>query len=208
MMNIDKGSFDELSDSEIWDSFRDGSEAAFEFIYQKFFDRLFQYGCQFTADRSLVEDAIQELFIELRRRSSHLSATDNILPYLYNAFRRKIIRLRDKARRNKEFDSNKSFEITISVEEEIVAKDLHNEDKERLEKAMLGLSEKYREVVYHFYYENLSYIEIQEILGFDNIKSVRNLLYKALKSLRNAMSIVLLLFLFIPKELNKQSLAV
>ncbi|MEQ8546758.1 MAG: sigma-70 family RNA polymerase sigma factor [Cyclobacteriaceae bacterium] len=195
---IDHESMDELTDGELWDLFRHGNDAAFDFIYQQYFDRLYNYGRQFTSHIAIVEDAIQELFIELRRRSSFLSPTDRILPYLYNAFRRKIIRLRDKELKNQEFDVSKSFEITVSVEDEIITNDLEKEDLQKLQLAIQELSPKYREIIYHFYYENLSYTEIQEVLGFDNVKSVRNLLYKALKSLRKGMTHTLLLtdFLF------------
>ncbi len=184
-----------LQDSEIWDLFIGGSDAAFDHIYQSYFDRLYNYGCQFTPDHSLVEDAIQELFIELRKRSAHLSKTDKILPYLYSAFRRKIIRLRDKAQKNVEFDYSKSFNITLSIEDKIVAKELEEEDLKKLHEALEALPENYKEVIYHFYFENLSYSEIQEILGFDHVKSVRNLLYKALKSLRKLI-IIFLVILF------------
>ncbi|MFT7231845.1 MAG: RNA polymerase sigma factor (sigma-70 family) [Cyclobacteriaceae bacterium] len=196
MNKVNKESYNDLSDAELWDQFRGASDSAFDFIYQKFYDRLYNYGHQFTPDQALVEDAIQELFIDLRRRSGHLSATDKILPYLYNAFRRKIIRLRDKERKNQEFDTSKSFAITLSIEDEIITNDLEREDLQKLQSAMKGLSPKYREVIYHFYYENLSYSEIQEVLGFDNIKSVRNLLYKALKSLRRGMILFLLIIRF------------
>ncbi|MEQ8238370.1 MAG: hypothetical protein RIA69_04115, partial [Cyclobacteriaceae bacterium] len=73
---IDHESMDELTDGELWDLFRHGNDAAFDFIYQQYFDRLYNYGRQFTSHIAIVEDAIQELFIELRRRSSFLSPTD------------------------------------------------------------------------------------------------------------------------------------
>ncbi|MFT5642064.1 MAG: RNA polymerase sigma factor (sigma-70 family) [Cyclobacteriaceae bacterium] len=194
---MDHESMEDRSEGELWDSFRSGNDAAFDFIYQKYFDRLYNYGRQFTPHTAIVEDAIQELFIELRRRSSFLSPTDSILPYLYNAFRRKIIRLRDKELKNQDFDISKSFEITVSVEDEIITNDLEKEDLQKLQSAIQELSPKYREIIYHFYYENLSYTEIQEVLGFDNVKSVRNLLYKALKSLRKGMTHTLLLTAFL-----------
>ena len=39
------------------------------------FEALFQYGCQFTKNESLVEDALQDMFIELRekRKADHNS---------------------------------------------------------------------------------------------------------------------------------------
>jgi hypothetical protein len=91
-MKKSQGNEQERSDLELWNLFRSGSEPAFEYIYQTYFDKLYNYGCQFTQDHGLVEDVLQELFLELKQRCRHLSETDNIQPYLYSAFRRKLIR--------------------------------------------------------------------------------------------------------------------
>lgn len=187
------------SDTEVWNLFRSGSEAAFEFIYQQYFDKLYNYGCQFTQDHALVEDVLQELFMELRRRCSHLSETDNILPYLYSAFRRKLIRARNKQSRFKSMDQQQSFSIvSATAEEAIIDRETEAEARMKLKKGITGLSERHREIIFLFYYENLSYEEIQQIQGFDNIKSARNLLYKALQSLRKKLSSLPILLLLWP----------
>ncbi len=188
----------ELSDFEIWNLFRSGSDSAFNYIYQKYFNKLYNYGCQFTQDQSLVEDTLQDLFIELKRRCGHLSPTDKILPYLYSAFRRKIIRFRAKLSRFKELDSNDSFLIVAGVDEFIIKDEEERENYLRLQKALNELPEKYREIIYLFYYENLSYEEIQEIQGFANIKSARNLLYKAVNTLRMRIAPFFLLLSLCP----------
>lgn len=187
-MNLNRNdNYEQLTDLEIWNLFRSGSHSAFEFIYQKYFDKLFNYGCQFTKDHSLVEDALQDLFLELNRRKEHLAETNKILPYLYSSFRRKIIRFRDRLSRFRELDSSHSFEFVVSIEDAIIDNDSKEENLKRLRTTMNGLSEKHREVIFLFYYENLSYEEIMVIQGFENIKSARNLLYKALSYLRKSM---------------------
>jgi len=197
-MNLKAGKqFEELTDAEIWNQFCLGVESAFEYIYTSNFGRLYNYGCQFTTNTALVEDAIQELFIDLRRRREHLSPTHKILPYLYTAFRRKIIRLRDKESRNQEFEENKSFEITLSVEDKIIKEDIEKEDLQKLQSAVASLTPRHREVIYYFYYENMGYAEIQQILGFEDIKSVRNLLYSTLKTLRKKITHTLLLAIWL-----------
>ena len=183
----------ELSDFEIWNLFRAGSDSAFDYIYQQYFDKLYNYGCQFTQDQSLVEDTLQDLFIELKLRCGHLSQTDKILPYLYSAFRRKIIRFRGKLSRFKELDSADSFAIIAGADESIIKDEEERENHLRLQKALNELPENYREIIYLFYHENLSYEEIRAIQGFTNIKSARNLLYKAINTLRNRIILFFLL---------------
>lgn len=183
----------ELSDGEIWNLFRSGSDSAFDYIYQKYFDKLYNYGCQFTQDQSLVEDILQDLFIELKLRCAHLSQTDKILPYLYSAFRRKIIRFRAKQSRFKILDSQDLFPIIAGTNEFIINDEEERENHLRLQKALNELPENYREIIYLFYYENLSYEEIRAIKGFINIKSARNLLYKAITTLGKRITIFFLL---------------
>lgn len=192
-MNKGQISEHELSDFEIWNLFRSGSEPAFDFIYKTYFDKLFNYGCQFTKDHLLVEDVLQDLFLDLKRRSNHLSETDKILPYLYSAFRRKIIRFRDKLSRFKDLDGEESFQFVLGAEQSIIESESKKESLLRLKMAMDALPENHREIIFLFYYENLSYEEIKEIQGFENIKSARNLLYKAIKSLKEGIKSALTL---------------
>lgn len=190
----------ELSDLEIWNRFRSGNDAAFAFIYQAYFDKLYNYGCQFTRDHTLVEDVLQELFIELKRRAGHLSETNKIQPYLYSAFRRKLIRYRNKQSRHKALDEQKSFSIVagVNVEESIIEDELSQENRLRIKQGVDSLSERHREIIFLFFYENLSYEEIREIQGFEHVKSARNLLYKALQSLRAKLTSLLLFLLSLP----------
>src|SRR5690606_26189782 len=71
-----------FDDGQVWDAFREGDEAAFVFIYESYFDRLFAYGLRVAGDAYLVEDAIQELFIDLRNNRNRLKETDSIKFYL------------------------------------------------------------------------------------------------------------------------------
>lgn len=195
-MHIRKKENETISDFELWEMFKEGSELAFEKIYATYFDRLFNYGCQFTSNKVIVEDALQELFLELHRRKNKLSSTSVILPYLYKAFRRKIIRLRDKENRFDTIDSSvTSFQIELSVEDEMVDAETKEEQKKALKRALNDISEKHREMIFLFYYENMTYEEIQEIQGFENIKSARNLLYKAISALKDAIKIPVSIFI-------------
>src|SRR5690606_38624939 len=76
-----------LSEQELWDLFRKNDEEAFSVIYRKYFPILFNYGHQFTKDRDLIKDTIQDLFIYLREKRSGLSSTTSVKFYLYRAYK-------------------------------------------------------------------------------------------------------------------------
>ncbi len=174
------------ADREIWQMFKNGHEGAFRFIYEEYIDQLFRYGYRLTGNREMIKDTIQDLFIELRN-SRNLSDTDCIRFYLLKALRFKIVHaLKKQDRKNwllREYDFF-NFKIEVSHEVKILNRQLEEENKERLKRALLKLNDKQREAIYYFYYENLNYAQVASIMGFTNVKSARNLIYKSLDFIR------------------------
>lgn len=184
--------FESMDDRLIWRSFKSGDESAFIYIYKKYFKNLHNYGFQFTKNDKLIEDAIQDLFIELRDRKSKLSDTDNIQPYLFKAYRRKIIRLRDREKKVFNELPTKTFELDFSIEDSIIETQTKEELNSKLKKAIENLSEQHREVLYHYFYKDFSYEEIKSILGYSHTRSVRNLMYKILSLLKESFPAITL----------------
>ena len=78
--------FSDLTDIEIWLSFKKGDNSAVSFIYREYFPVLYRYGLKFSADTFLIEDTIQDLFADLIKNRETLGDTDNILFYLLKSF--------------------------------------------------------------------------------------------------------------------------
>jgi len=76
------------SDTLLWNDFKEGNEDAFRLIYNSHVRSLFKYGCNFTHDEALVKDCIHDVFIDLSKYRSGLSATNNIKLYLYKSLKR------------------------------------------------------------------------------------------------------------------------
>jgi RNA polymerase sigma factor (sigma-70 family) len=176
------------SDLLLWKSFKSGSESAFIFIYEHNFEILYSYGCRLTNDGEVIKDAIQDLFIELRKNRENLGDTDSIKFYLFKCLKRRINReLNSWINKKEEFIGDLSFEITFSPEQVLIDSQLDKEKTEKLNKAIQGLSARKREAVYYLFYEGLSYEQIKEIMDLSHVKSARNLVYKALNFLRGAI---------------------
>lgn len=173
------------SDLVIWREFKGGSEVAFNYIYREYFDTLFGYALQFTHDQELIKDLIQDFFIDLREKRERLGDTDSIKYYLFKSLRRKITRYLSK---NKVLltssELSQTFQVVLSHEAILINQQLTQEKSDQLQEAFAKLSPKKREAIYHVFYENLSYKETASIMGLMNVKSVRNLIYKALDNLR------------------------
>lgn len=177
----------EKEDREIWDDFKEGNESAFIFIYEKHFKVLFNYGLNFTQDRDLVLDGLQDMFIALREKRATVTPTDAIKPLLFKIFRRRInhyLRKQSKTQQIRTQTFNYQFEFSLSAEQHIINRQIDDEQIELLNRAILSLTNTEREAIFHYYFENHTYQQIADIMGYTQVKTARSLVYKALASLR------------------------
>jgi RNA polymerase sigma factor (sigma-70 family) len=172
-------------DAAVWDAFKTGNESAFIYIYETYFDQLFVYGNQFARNEDIVKDAIQDLFIALRKTRSRLGRTDSIKFYLYKSLKRLVLKeSRQWFNQCEELDNKQFFDFSFSHEQVLIERQLDEEKTAKLNRAIKSLPPRKREVIYYFYYEGMSYQQIQELMDLSHVKSARNLLYQALDFLR------------------------
>ncbi len=183
----EKSESSKQTDSFLWEEFKLGDELAFINIYKKYANMLINYGCQFTKDRELVKDCLQDFFIYLRKSRKGLGRTNSIKMYLFKAFRRRVIdylKKDTKTNRQSEAFSLVAFPVELCSESIYINRQIEVEQLNRLNKGLRCLNEKEREAIYCFYYECLSYEEIATILGYTHTHSARRLIYRALSKLR------------------------
>lgn len=176
-------------ESAIWKRFKEGDEAAFIWIYQNYFGKLFDYASQFDLDNDLIKDHIQELFIYIRKNRERLADVKSIKFYLLKSIRRRIL-----SNSKKRFslvslfaiDQKKIFEINISAstEHNLIDETIQDEIKQRISRALNKLTVRQREAVLHFYYEGLSYQEVAEVMELKKVKYARKLIYRSVDALR------------------------
>ena len=189
--NNDKDSFlNKKSDFEIWRDFKSGSDSALTYIYRSHINELYNYGCQFTINKELVQDVIQELFIELLKKRKKLGDTDSIKYYLFKSLRRKLIRSLNKEKKYVPKNVNPvkgDFEIELSPELKIISEQDQKIRQKFLEDAFNQLPLKQKEAVLLYFYEGLSYDEIASIMKMTKTKSARALIYRAVDSLNQIL---------------------
>jgi RNA polymerase sigma factor (sigma-70 family) len=112
------------------------------------------------------------------------------------SFRNNLIRsINQEKRYSFEEKDDYFFEISFSIEHQLIESELEQKKAKLLTKALKKLSVRQKEAIYLRYTNELEYEEIAEIMKM-SIEGARNLIYRAIKSLRrelNSNSIVLLL---------------
>jgi RNA polymerase sigma factor (sigma-70 family) len=177
------------SDTEIWSKFRDGDNEALSLIYTENSKRLYLYGLKFTKNQAIIEDSMQNLFTDLIANRRKLGFTDSVQFYLIKSFKRRLLRqLQMEKRYNlKDNDEEYVFDISYSVEHDIILEEKSNQKLFLLHKALMDLTPRQKEAVYLKYTENLEYEEIAEIMEM-SIEGCRNLIYRAIKSLKDSIN--------------------
>lgn len=184
-----------MEEKKLWNKLRSGDAKALETIYLTYFDELYRYGRNYTADLNTLEDCLQEMFVDLWNRRERLSETDAIKPYLLVTLKRRIFQAIKKSRKTSQLETNEiQFDAELAIDQIIINKELHTEQSEALKKAYEHLSARQKEILYLKYYSDLAYDEISEIMDL-NYQSARNLVSRALQKLSKHLLMIIILII-------------
>ena len=191
-----------VSDTQLWDRFRAGDEAAYVTIYQQYVKVLYNYGLRIMPQQpDRVLDAIQDLFVYLWQRRTYLGATVSIKNYLFKALRRK---LRRQMRQPFSFafyePLTKAHEQVLSLAEDHdrAAYFFEEDQLKQLAEELEQLPDHQKEILYLRFYNQMPAAEIADILSVST-RTVYRLLDRALDALQKNFVLELLLLLsFMP----------
>ncbi|MEJ7768222.1 MAG: sigma-70 family RNA polymerase sigma factor [Chitinophagaceae bacterium] len=176
-----------LPDQLLWSAFKTGDEPAFTKIYNNYSPILYQYGCQYSCDKELVRDCLQDFFLYLRKNRLGFGETNSIRLYLLKAFRRRIFEYLKKSKLRvcvNEPVGLAQFGVELSIEAVYINKQVKAEQLEKLNKALSTLKQLEQKAIYYFYFEGLNYEQIAEIFQFSHVSSARRVMYRGLRQLR------------------------
>jgi RNA polymerase sigma factor (sigma-70 family) len=168
----------------LWESFRKGDREAFATLFRIHYEGLVRYGGKFAGSAGVLEDCIQELFIELWQSKS-AAPVASVRAYLLKSLKYKLLKAYRKNRATAAMaEGDGGFEW--SHENFLIAGEEDADKKRRLLQALSMLSVRQKEIIYLKYYQDLSYEEVSEIMNI-NYQAARNLLYQAIRSLRHTL---------------------
>ncbi len=168
---------------KIWSRFLQGDRVAFEQIFDQHAPSLYHYGRKITEDTTLVEDCIQDLFLELWCRRERLSPVHSVRHYLFKSLKRSILYKKKQWTGLRENYTEQREYAEASYEAQLIELQTSQEQKRKLEAALAHLTAQQKKVVYLKYYEKLSYDEIAALLSL-NKRTVYNIVSAAIHTLQ------------------------
>lgn len=169
-------------DIALWESFLQGDQDAFGLLFRSVYPHLYQYGSKICRDPALLEDTIQELFLDIWKSRNPTPAI-SVRAYLLKALKYKLVKEMNRHHTTGLPDNLEAGAFELDHETLLIAK---QEDEERASKVgsfLQQLSNRQKEIIYLKFYQNLSYEEVSAIMNI-NYQAARNLLYQAIRALK------------------------
>jgi RNA polymerase sigma factor (sigma-70 family) len=197
----------------LWETFLTGDDKAFAGIYYAFINPLLTYGKKLTLDTAMLQDALQEVFMDLYQKRNKLhTPISNLKSYLFIALKNNLVKrlLQNRKFEDKEVDDSAmgEFNIEYSFLDQQIIREISEEKRMRLQRAIVSLSSGQKEIIYLKFEEDLGYKEIAVLMNV-TVESARKQLYRALLSLRETIdneSFEIFLSFFIKKRFKKLSM--
>lgn len=175
-------------ESTLWDRFLSGDKDAYSCIYKKYVQILFSYGLQFTSDRELIKDCIQDVFEKLHNNRDKLKPTDNLKVYLFVILKNSLINVLKKEatyfQHIDKIDHPHTEEVTAI--DKLEEKEEQANTKKKIENIFSLLTSRQKEIMYYRFVEELEIKQIATLMDM-NYQSVLNVIQRSLKKIREDM---------------------
>ena len=165
-------------------------------LYKFYYQDLYAYGVSLGFNTEDVKDAIQEIYLKLYFNERLCIDEKKIKFYLLRSVRNQLIDWERTKKDTSSIEEERSFKLSISVEESFIADEDDLLLKKRVNRILDLLTDHQREIVYLHFIEEMPYEEIAVMLDM-KIQTVRGQVFKAMEKLRKLDSKDYFLFFLI-----------
>ncbi len=156
----------EPSDEEVAKRVQQGDLQSFGALVTRYEEKMTRYARRFLADGDEIKDIVQDIFVKAYMNIKSFDATRRFSPWIYRIAHNEFVNALRK-KKGKEtiplFDFDTLFPHLVAHEDTEATAE-RTELKHLLEEGLTKLDPKYREPLVLYYFEDLGYKEIADIL--------------------------------------------
>ncbi len=144
-----------------------GDVESFRVLVERYAPKMTRYAKRFLFDGEETKDLVQEVFIKAYANIQSFDSTQRFSPWLYRIAHNEFINALKKKQKEKRNTSLFDFDILFP---HLVAKETadgninHQEAKKMLDRSLDQLGQKYKEPLVLYYFEEMDYKAIADIL--------------------------------------------
>jgi RNA polymerase sigma factor (sigma-70 family) len=177
---------DEAYYNGLWQQFRFGEQSALAEIYRDYIGVLFNYGYNICPDAAMVQDAIQDLFVELWRLRETLGEAQSVKFYLFRSLRRRLHQAQNKDKKINAAENDSFLFETHYIESQPFEEEEYQRKIQQLHQLIETLPPRQIEALRLRYFDNFSLEQVAQIMNM-NEQSVRNSINRAIAKLRHSL---------------------
>jgi RNA polymerase sigma factor (sigma-70 family) len=174
---------------ELWKKVKSNDLKAFNEFYKIYYSKLMYIGGQLNCSEEIFKDLVHDTFIEIYERREFIDIKSSLKFYLIRCFKSHLYKyLRENKKHLKLIEEEKQdVNFSFSIQQEIIQKQISQEQYDKVENEINQLTNRQREVMYYFYKEGFDYDEIAEIMSLKTRRSAQNLVYEAVKIIKSRL---------------------
>lgn len=155
----------EVSDEDIAKKVQNGDSESFGHLIERYESKMLRYAHKFLFDTEESKDLVQEVFIKAYINIKSLDTSRRFSPWLYRIAHNEFINALKKKGRERAFPFDFDLLFPHPVARETADREATvNDLRAMLDRCLDKLDTKYREPLVLYYYEEMEYQEIAEIL--------------------------------------------
>jgi RNA polymerase sigma factor (sigma-70 family) len=176
-------------DTLLLNALRNNDEAALNYLFTNYYNRLFRTGLKYGATSDVVEEAIQAVFIDVWQYRQTLGEIVSFEAYLKGALRKRLSKIALSVGTSGRLETSPTFsenDLLLSVEayeNVLILQETNELKRQELINALEQLTPRQKELIVLRYFEEMSYPEITERTQLQT-DSIYKTIHEALKRLR------------------------
>lgn len=157
---------DMLNDEEIVALVQNGDQNAYGEIMKRYEAKMKRYATRFFREKEEITDLVQDVFVKAYVNIQSFDKSQRFSPWIYRIAHNEFVnKIAWKSIRNfVQIDGDELLPLTLAAPENVMREAVKSDEKNIMEKYLSELPDKYKTPIIMFYYEDLSYDEISEIL--------------------------------------------
>lgn len=185
------------TDEEVAKLVQQGETDKFEILLERYEEKIKRYSQKFLSEKVDIEDAVQNIFLKAFENIQSFNPKRKFSTWLFAIAHNELVNFLKKKKKMPLSLIELDTFLPISLRDDSLRENFNfdfEKERQALEKALDELELKYKEPIFLFYFENLSYQEISEILKIPistvgvRIKRAKEKIKKALEDLKNKKS--------------------
>lgn len=154
-----------LKDEEVVVLVQNGNSDAFGEVMKRYEAKMRRYATRFFREKEEITDLVQDVFIKVYTNIQSFDKSQRFSPWIYRIAHNEFVnKIAWKSIRNYVPLDTEDFIPQFAADENVMREAIKTDEKTIMEKYLSELDDKYKTPIIMFYYEDLSYDEISEML--------------------------------------------